>query len=306
MTVLRFLARPTTALWAAAAVVTAFVAMDLSAHLRRRGPAVLEVAYERVSRDAAGGERRLVETGTHFIADDGRYRRDTTALVGLDGGAIDERTTEIWLPPEGGGLDAWTPAGIRAELGMEPRAPAERITINHDLGRAVRGPLELLWRPPSVFAALLPGGPVLTPPELARTADTALTSPELARTPREAAAPFSDQSDNVDLETLAAGAPQSLGEKTIGPMVVHGRRQVLPLPDSGPITIEFWEAAQPLSWNPLPIVVERYVNDETGSGEYMRVTSAARTTVAAGFFDVPAGYRVQDLRRHGASVPPRR
>ena len=274
-------------------MVTAFVAMDLSAQIRRRGTAVLEVAYERVSRDAAGGERWLVETGTHFIADDGRYRRDTTALVGPDGGAIDERTTEIWLPPEGGGLDAWAPAGIRAELGMEPRAQAERITINHDLGRAVRGPLELLWRPPSAFAALLPGG-------LARQPS------ELARTPPETAAPFPGQSDGVDIETLVAGAPQSLGEKTIGPMVVHGRRQVLPLPDSGSITIEFWEAAQPLSWNPLPIVVERYISDETGSGEYMRVKSAARTNVAAGFFDVPAGYRVQDLWRPGASVPSRR
>ena len=189
---------------------------------------------------------------------------------------------------------------------MEPRAQAERITINHDLGRAVRGPLELLWRPPSAFAALLLGGPALMPAELARTPDTALTSPELARTPPETAAPFSDQSDGVDFETLAAGTPQSLGEKTIGPMVVHGRRQVLPLPDSGPITIEFWEAAQPLSRNPLPIVVERYVNDETGSGEYMRVTSAVRTNVPDGFFDVPAAYLVQDLWRLGSSVPSRR
>lgn len=293
MTVLRFLARPTTALWAAAVVVTMFVAMDLSAQLRRRGPAVLEVAYERVSRAAAGGERRLVETGTHFIADDGRYRRDTTALVGLDGGAIDERTTEIWLPPEGGGLDAWAPAGIRAELGMEPRAQAERITINHDLGRAVRGPLELLWRPPSAFAALLPGADAA-----GARADVGYGA-DIAGARAEAAGYGGAVPRSMDLETLAAGAPQSLGEKTIGPMVVYGRRQVLPLPDSGPITIEFWEAAQPLSRNPLPIVVERYVNDETGSGEYMRVTSAARTNVPDGFFDVPAAYRVQDLWLRG-------
>lgn len=88
---------------------------------------------------------------------------------------------------------------------------------------------------------------------------------------------------------------------------MHGRRQVLPLPDSGSITIEFWELVQPAaSPNPLPIVVERYISDETGSGEYMRVKSAVRTNVAAGFFDVPAGYRVQNLRQHGASVPSRR
>ena len=290
MAVLRFLFRPATALWVAASVVTTFVALDLVARLRRLGPAVLEVKYERVSRDAARGERRLVERGTHFIADDGRYRRDMTALVGPDGGAADRRTTEIRLPPEGGGPDTRTPAGTGADLGSEPGAQAERITIDHHMGRAVRGPLELLWRPPSEFATLLPGEPPLTSPE--------------------STVPFAGQPDGVDgvdMETLVAGAPASLGEKTIGPLVVHGRRQVLPLPDSGSITIEFWEVVQPAaSPNPLPIVVERYISDETGSGEYMRVKSAVRTNVVAGFFDVPAGYRVQNLWEHGASVPSRR
>ena len=290
MAVLRFLFRPATALWVAASVVTTFVALDLAARLRRLGPAVLKVEYERVSRDAARGERRLVERGTHFIADDGRYRRDMTALVGPDGGAADRRTTEIRLPPEAGGPDTWTPAGIGADLGSEPGAQAERIIIDHDMGRAVRGPLERLRRPPSEFAALLPGEPPLTSPE--------------------SAAPFAGQPDGVDgvdMETPVAGAPASLGEKTIGPLVVHGRRQVLPLPDSGSITIEFWELVQPAaSPNPLPIVVERYISDETGSREHTRVKSAVRTNVAAGFFDVPAGYRVQNLWEHGASVPSRR
>ena len=166
MPLLRFLFRPATAFGVAMAVFAALLvartARDLAARFTDAGVPVLEVEYERVFRGAAGRRPRLVETGTHFIADDGRYRRDATALA-APGGAVRRRTSEIWLPPEGAGLDAGAPM----EIGVAPdRAPVERIAIDHDTGRAVCGPLEFAWQSPSEYAALLRGdAPAPTSPE---------------------------------------------------------------------------------------------------------------------------------------------
>lgn len=272
MPLLRFLFRPATALGVAMAVFAALLvartARDLVARFTDAGVPVLEVEYERVFRGAAGRRPRLVETGTHFIADDGRYRRDATALAAPDG-AVRRRTSEIWLPPEGAGLDAGAPM----EIGVAPdRAPVERIAIDRDTGRAVRGPLEFAWQSPSEYAALLRGdAPAPTSPE-----------PEQAGLPRP--------------EPVYVDSPaESLGWKTIGPMRVRGTRRLLPMPgEAGPITIESWEAVQLGIRRPLPIVVERYVKDFSGNGYFMRVKSVTETDVRSDFFDVPAACDVQD------------
>lgn len=265
--------QPTTALWAVIAVLMTFIVLDVSAQFRNRGRDVLEVRYDRAAHDVTTGETRLLETGAHFIADDGRYRRDLTTLVAPDGGDVDQRTSEIWIPPEGVSLDAWIPPGVGAEFDLAPaNFLAERITLDHEMRVAVRGPLGMVWQPPSEYASPLPIEP-----------ETGIPPP---------APPGA-----VDMETMMANVPEDLGEKTIGAMLVHGRRQLLPLPDMV-LTVEFWEVVRPqTSRNPLPIVVERFIRDETGNGETMRVRSAARTNVAPDFFDVPAGYRVQEIGR---------
>lgn len=74
-----------------------------------QGVSAVRVEYEKRSATSETGWT-VVETGTHMIADDGRYR--------LDRVVAGERTTRIHLPDRG-----------------------ERIDINHSLGVGVRGPL---------------------------------------------------------------------------------------------------------------------------------------------------------------------
>ena len=59
----------------------------------------------------------------------------------------------------------------------------------------------------------------------------------------------------------------------------------------------FWQVVLPqISQSPIPIVVERFIRDDAGNGETMRVRSAGRNQRRAGdFFDVPSGYEPQDL-----------
>ena len=267
---------PTTALWVAVIVVMGFVAFDVSAQFGNRGAGAFEMEFERFLRNGETGENILVETGTHFVTDDGRYRRDSTMLRSWDGRDINERTSEIWIPPEGQTFATWIPPDISEQLNLAlPLTQAERITINHDMGIAVRGPFDRMWEPPSRYASTL-----------YEPVDSEVPVGE----------PDGTEAPEMDFSTLQALVPEDLGEKTIGSLLVHGFRQQMPTPDGMVFTIEFWEAVLPqMSQSPMPIVVERFIRDDAGNGETMRVRSASRTILDAGFFDVPAGYTLQEI-----------
>lgn len=273
MRYLKLALKPTTALWVVLAVVMTFVVLDVSAQFRNRGADAFEVQYERFLYNAQTGENQLVEVGTHFVADDGRYRVDAAKFRAPDGREINERTSEIWIPPAGETFATWIPPDISEQLNVEhPRFPAERITINHDMEVVVRGPFDRMWEPPSEYASMMPSEP--------------LTEPGVPPA----------QPEPLDLETIQAIMPVDLGEKAIGSLLVRGYRQLMPTPDGMVLTIEFWEVVLPqISQSPMPIVVERFIRDDAGNGETMRVRSAGRTNVAPGFFDVPTGYELQDL-----------
>ena len=138
---LRFVMRPSTAIGVALLYAAA---LAVNAHVAGRGVPVLEVDYERFRRDAGGGAAGVVETGTHYIAEDGRYRRDRTVLLDVDGRPVHERTSEIHLP-SGRGPDARNPE--RAGVG-------ERITIRHDVERVVIGPLDPVPETPEFIPSL--------------------------------------------------------------------------------------------------------------------------------------------------------
>ncbi len=258
---LRFVMRPSTAIGVALLYAAA---LAVNAHVAGRGVPALEVDYERFLRNAGGGAAGVVETGTHYIAEDGRYRRDRTVLLDVDGRPVHERTSEIHLP-SGRGPDARNPE--RAGVG-------ERITIRHDVERVVIGPLETTWSAPPRYAPPLPGG----------TPDPVPETPEFI--------PSLDGPDSVP----SSEGTESLGIGTIGPVMVSGGRQTIPAPGGGSMEIEFWEARSGNSRRTRPIVIERHVRDtETGGGESMRVKSAMRVNAPADLFDVPRGYRVRNL-----------
>ena len=101
---LRFVMRPSTAIGVALAYAAA---LAVNAWIAGRGVPALEVEYERFCRGAGGRAAGVVETGTHYIAEDGRHRWDRTELLDAAGRPVNERTSEIRLP-SGRGLDAWS------------------------------------------------------------------------------------------------------------------------------------------------------------------------------------------------------
>lgn len=138
---LRFVMRPSTAIGVALLYAAA---LAVNAHVAGRGVPALEVDYERFLRNAGGGAAGVVETGTHYIAEDGRHRWDRTVLLDVDGRPVHERTSEIRLP-SGRGPDARSPE--RAGVG-------ERITIRHDVERVVIGPLDPAPETPAFIPSL--------------------------------------------------------------------------------------------------------------------------------------------------------
>lgn len=261
---LRFVMRPSTAVGVALLYAAA---LAVNAHVAGRGVPALEVDYERFLRNAGGGAAGVVETGTHYIAEDGRHRWDRTVLLDVDGRPVHERISEIRLP-SGRGPDARS---------LERAGVGERITIRHDVERVVIGPLETTWSAPPWYAPPLPGG---TPDPM----------PPMPETP--AFIPSLDGPDSA----LSFEGIESLGIRTIGPVMVSGGRRTIPAPGGGSMEIEFWEARSGNSRRTRPIVIERHVRDtETGGGESMRVKSAMRVNAPADLFDVPRGYRVRDL-----------
>ena len=118
---LRFVMRPSTAIGVALAYAAA---LAVNAWVAGRGVPAFEVEYERFCRNAGGGAAGVVETGTHYIAEDGRHRWDRTALLDVDGRPVNERTSEIRLP-SGRGLDAWSlEPGFAPSLGGPDSVPS--------------------------------------------------------------------------------------------------------------------------------------------------------------------------------------
>lgn len=99
---LRFVMRPSTAIGVALAYAAA---LAVNAWIAGRGVPALEVEYERFCRGAGGGAAGVVETGTHYVAEDGRHRWDRTELLDAAGRPVNERTSEIRLP-SARGLDS--------------------------------------------------------------------------------------------------------------------------------------------------------------------------------------------------------
>lgn len=259
---LRFVMRPSTAIGVALAYAAA---LAVNAWIAGRGVPALKVEYERFCRDADGGAAGVVETGTHYIAEDGRHRRDRTELLDAGGRLVNERTSEIRLPAGRG----------PAARSLERAGSGQRITIRHDVERAVIGPLEpMRWSTPPRYASPLPGGAPDRVPEMSEFT------------------PFPS-------EGIAA-----LGSRTIGPVMVSGSRRTIPAPGGGSLEVESWEVRSGNSRRTWPIVIERHVRDmAAGGGESMRVKSARRVRVAADLFDVPRGYRVQDRRTSPRPAP---
>ena len=103
------------------ALVVAIVQSLVFGVLAQEAPqlSTIRADYERTLVLPATGEVRVLEVGTYYLVPDGRYRVDKL----IDG----ERTSLISLPGEG-----------------------ERITLNHELGLAVRGSDRLPWVGPSI------------------------------------------------------------------------------------------------------------------------------------------------------------
>ena len=258
---LRFVMRPSTAIGVALAYAAA---LAVNAWIAGRGVPALEVEYERFCRGAGGGAAGVVETGTHYVAEDGRHRRDRTEFLDAAGRRVNERSSEIRLPSGRG----------PAARSLERAGSGQRITIRHDVERAVIGPLEpMRWSTPPRYASPLPGG-----------------------------APDHVPGMSEFTPSLSEGIA-SLGIRTIGPVTVSGGRRTIPAPGGGSLEVESWEVVRN-SRRTWPIVIERHVRDmATGGGESMRVKSAMRVRVAADLFDVPRGYRVQDQRTSPRPAP---
>lgn len=209
---------------------------------------------EYVSTSLLGTEVMAREDGTHWFSTSGHHRTDRV----IQG----ERTTEIFIP------DTAT-------------ADAERIEINHTIGVARRGPLNL-------------------PPEQALELERTLTR-------RQAAPPGSLQYEAaMEAEQQGLGTvAETLGLEARGPLVLQHERFVF---EEEPRTVhDSWYYRFPNSMR--RIVLESLSRSTTPDGREAvsetRIVSAERIPFDAAIFQsaIPAGMPVQDIWERLLAAP---
>lgn len=196
---------------------------------------VIRADFVRERIDASGSTVR-VESGHHFIATDGTYLMEKVSYG--------ERVAEVWLPNSG-----------------------ERITINHTLRVAVRGPLDGRWPIPSVRGGVdYPSAP---PPPAAPVPPPPLGTVSY---------PIED-----------------LGQRSYGLFSATGTRQVLAAQNESEDTvIETWVWGNPSALK--PVLMEISFTSASGV-DAMRITAVRRMTVPLSLFDAPEGYNDHDYRQ---------
>jgi len=205
---------------------------------------------------------RIIETGVHTIAADGRRRHDRHVQT-FDGDGQPrlgegngERTTRLWFPDGSGS--------------------GERIEINHMLGVAQRGP----------------AGARFAPHALERPAvDIRRVSPDSLA--------FREMMDTVLSGEVAAS--EDLGARAVGPLLLHGHRAATPATNGWPAeTIDTWYYNLP-DGESIVMEVASVATFDDGRAQHtnMRIVRAIRTVVPGSRFSVPRDLRVQNLWEGG-------
>lgn len=203
------------------------------------------------------GVEILHQEGTVYLTDDFSWRHDVT-----DHSRDGERTSEIRLS--------------REDL---PGMHRERMTLNHDMRVAQRGPPQLSWVPPSKIV-----------------------------TARQFTMPRRPAADRARSVEAMEEERWSLGTRELMLLQLDGRASRTSSPDWPGILREEWLV---MDMHTAPVVeytIRMLRAPDSTVGETVtrqRVIDMQRVSVPAEMFTIPPEYKVQDMEEYAIPIPPR-